>query len=323
MKKLLVIALSAIMILACAAIAMADISLTGEIDTGYKGATTSDVDNSMPYIFGKVNVAGKLGDSVTGLMVIKSNSDPACPSTEKLENNFQFDEADFTIAESFGTLKFGYYGWNNNLKDIIDPVRGDVKSYFVSSAALKITDNFTLGLAYSFKGTDNASTIVTVPAIGDVTSAANTAYGDTIDGQFGIDLGYATDSFGVDLIYTDKNAASALYTSLAGTYSTTGIQAYYLINGFKPYVQYEKASFSESSYDDVANTIVGFIYDNADVPFYGRVEYDASDDFGDNHMTGVRVGYKLANGIKLEAQDYTNIKGTEDKADYFKIICAF
>jgi hypothetical protein len=315
MKKLLVIVLSAMMVFAFAAVAMADLTATGEIDTGYKSySPDGGTDVSEPYIFGKVIVNGKLGDAVTGTMVIKSNSDPnvndpavadgaiGTEKPENLVNNFQFDEADFSIAQSFGTLKFGYYGWNNNLKDIIDTVRGDVKSNFVASASIKATDNFTVGLAYAFQGTYYSYMIDDAPA--------GTKVGDDIDAQYGIDLGYAADTFGVDLIYTQKDSDN----------KTTGIQAYYLINGFKPYIQYE--SLSTTGEDDFTQDIVGFIYDNPDVPFYGRVEADLSSD-SDNKESGVRVGYKLANGVKLEAQNYTNICGTKDSANYFKIIFAF
>jgi len=167
MKKLLVLALSVMMVLAFAAISMAEATFTGEIDPGYKTFSddSTSKDYSMPYIFGKITMAGKLGDNVTGTMVIKSNDDPNCNASSKatsdmLITDWRFDEADVVFTESFGTIKIGYFGWNNNPKDILDSVRGDVKSNCTVSTAIKVAEGFTLGLAYAAQPTADPRVIL-------------------------------------------------------------------------------------------------------------------------------------------------------------------
>ena len=211
MKKLLVIALSVVLVLAFATVSMAEATFSGEIDAGYKtyqvdSPAAGQGDQSMPYLFGKVVMSGKLADSVTGTLVIKDNDDDISASgsgnATAAGNNvgkMVFDEADAIFTVPFGTVKVGYFGWNNNPKDIIDTLRGDVKTDVVINPNFKITDNITLGLAYAIPTSNDK---------GD-TDGPNSAY-------YGVDLGFATDSFGFDLIY----ANSSSYYSKAGTDGT-------------------------------------------------------------------------------------------------------
>jgi hypothetical protein len=341
MKKLLVLAVVAIMIFAFAAIAMAEATFTGEVDTGYKSYAPNaagEKDQSMPYIFGKVVMSGKLGDDVTGTMVIKSNGDPNCTSTptataNSLDNSFQFDEADVTFTESFGSLKFGYFGWDNNPKDILDSLRGDTKSNFVASGAFKIAENFTLGLAYAIQPTSDKVTAVaadpatyTLPVAGVLGGESKSANSP----ELGIDLGYATDTLGVDLLSTQD---SGYYKSNGDRASVTGIQAWYKIGDFKPFIQYEAidakmfnlvSGVIHYNAKAVTNEIIGFTYDSADSPVYARVETDLSKvkENGDKgNESGFRIGYKLADGAKIEAQSFTN--RAKDNFTYLKLICAF
>jgi hypothetical protein len=316
MKKLLVIALSAMMVLAFAAVSMAEATFSGEVDTGLKTYTPNGGDTvSMPYIFGKVNMDGKLGNNVTGKMVIKSNSDPNCftnpqdPTNENLTNNFQFDEADVTMNEGFGNLKFGYYGWNNNLKDIVDTLRQDVKSDFVSSASIKLGEKLNLGVAYAMPATDTN---------GDA-KGANAA-------KMGVDLGYNADSYGADLMYTNDSNYLTKATNGNRAY-ILGVQGWYKVGDFKPFVQYETVPGDAYSgvtkmADAPTNIIVGATYDSAKNPIYARVEYDAAKENAElSNETGIRVGYKLSSGAKIEAQHFeNNMKQTND---YLKLICAF
>jgi hypothetical protein len=309
MKKLLVIALSVAMILAFAAVSMAEATFSGEIDAGYKAYSPDQgKDQSMPYIFGKMVLSGKLGDSVTGTLVFKDADDDinATGNATAASDNvgkFAIDEASLVFAQSFGSIKVGYFGWNNNLKDIIDTYRGDVKTDVVVSGTVKVVEGLTIGAAYAIPTTDDNGK----------TDGKNA-------GLYGIDLGYATDAFGADLIYT--NSSGKLDKKGKDLATVTGVQGYYKLGDLKPYIQYEVVSDTGTK-DDLSNTIIGAIYESANSPIYGRVEYDLSAPNDIENEYGVRLGYKLASGAKLEAQHYYGVSGKKDSREYVKVICAF
>ncbi len=327
MKKLLVIVLSVTMVLVFAAVSMAEVTFGGEIDAGYKGYSSDTYnDQSMSYLFAKLIANVKLGDSVTGLMVIKNadaditdgqgTTDPADPkSTNQYAaasnlGSFAFDEASITIAQPFGNIKAGYYNWNPNLKDVISGYRGDLKNDVNVGATINIMNHFSLDFAYGIPTTDKAGNT-------DGTNAA----------KYGVRLAYTTDHFGADVNYSSNTFGAAgpitTLTDKNGDACTiTGVDVWYFINGFKPYIQYEVVN--DTTYkDDPTNIILGFIYDSADVPVYGRFEYDLSDSNGKEQEMGVRVGYKFESGVKLQGQYKENINGTKDSKEYIKLVLPF
>ncbi len=319
MKELLVIALSVAMVFAFASVSMAEVTFGGEIDAGYK-CYSSDTynDQSMPYLFAKIITTAKLGDSATGLIVIKNadaditdgqttlNSD----AVSKNINSFAFDEASITIAQSFGNIKAGYYGWNPNLKDVISTYRGDIKNDVDVGATINITNHFSVDFAYGIPTTDKDGNT-------DGTNAA----------KYGVRLAYTTDHFGADVNYSSNTFGAAgpitTLTDKNGDACTiTGVDVWYFINGFKPYIQYEVVN--DTTYkDDPTNIILGFIYDSVDVPVYGRFEYDLSDSNGKEQELGVRVGYKFESGVKLQGQYRENINGTKDSKESIKLVLPF
>jgi|GEM_PF-6548024 hypothetical protein len=350
MKKLLAIVLSVVLVLAFAAVSMAEVAFSGELDAGYKSYSassdyTTESDGSMPYLFGKLIMNGKLGDSVSTCIVLKDADDDIGPgdnSTHSAENNSKmvFDEADATFLVPFGNIKVGYWGWNPKYSDIVDPLRADVKTDAAFNPNFNITKNLTFGVVYAF-GTSDAD--------------GNTD--GTSSGYYGANLSYATDSYGFDLVYADatQSRATAFYSKAGAADGTNdndrtsvgAVNVWYLVNGCRFYIQYEQclddayvSTVDSTSYDqatgkttttyawnkaddDPSNILLGINYDNADVPVYGRLEYDASNANDQKHMTGVRVGYKLTSGAKLEAQYYGNIYGGKDSKDYVKVVCPF
>jgi hypothetical protein len=337
MKKLLAIVLSVVLVLAFAAVSMAEVTFSGELDAGYKSYSassdyTTESDGSMPYLFGKLIMNGKLGDSVSTCIVLKDADDDIGPgdnSVHSAENNSKmvFDEADATLLVPFGNIKVGYWGWNPKYSDIVDPLRADLKTDAAINPNFNITKNLIFGVVYAF-GTSDAD--------------GNTD--GTSSGYYGANLSYATDSYGFDLVYADatQSLATAFYSKAGAADGTNdndrtpvgAVNVWYLLNGCRFYIQYEKCMDDAYVYsstlkvwgkadDDPSNILLGVNYDNADVPVYGRLEYDASDANDQKHMTGVRIGYKLTSGAKLEAQYYGNIYGGKDSKDYVKVVCPF
>jgi Gram-negative porin len=320
MKKLLVLVMAVVMILAFAAVSMAEATLSGEVDTGYKTFKADNSDGvSSPYLFAKIVLNGKLGDDI-GL-----TQDPGISETANA-NSFTFDEASVTFTESFGTIKFGDWAWNNNPKDILDTYRGDLRSEFAVAGSFKVADGFTVGAVYGFGGTDDKGK----------TNEENGRYG-YVNSPYGVDLGYATDTYGADLIVTNNfwyshtdTVNNVVVSSKA--YTCTGVQGWYKVGDFKPFIQYETVDVSDKTNgtNDPVNTIIGATYESADVPVYARVEYDLSkidhnianlgaDDAANEW--GVRLGYKLASGVKFEFQDFVNKANATQT--YLKVIAVF
>jgi hypothetical protein len=312
MKKLFVLAVSAMMIFAMAGISMAAVTVGGEIDGGYKSYSNDVTDKtlSMPYIYGKVGINGQLGNNVTGTLVINDNDEDITnnATTNRTAaadniNNLVFDEASVTFAESFGNIKVGYFPWNNNLKDILDTYRNDLQTDCAISGTFKLGGGLSLGAVYAIPTTDAQGK----------TDGVNAA-------QYGADLAYTTDSYGADLIYTSNTSGMTNKDGDAAV--VMGAQGWYKIGNFKPFVQYEIVQDTASK-DDPTNTIVGATYESASNPVYARAEYDLSTSNDKENAYGVRAGYKLASGVKIEGQYYANVQGSKDSKDYLKVVCPF
>lgn len=294
MKKLLVLALTGIFVLGFAAATMAEATLSGEVDFGVKGDQTPTVDSKLyDYGFGKMTLNGKLGDNLTGVLVFKSEPVGAYGTANgRPSGAVVVDEADVTFTQDFGTVKVGYFGWNVNQKDILDVKTSDVKTNCVLSGTFNVAEGISVGAA------------VAVP--------------DTrVDEEFayGLNVSYNADVFGGSILFIKPGLADG--NDAIGF----GLDVYYkVMDPLKVFV--EARDYDE----DFTNCVVGAVYDSADVPFYGRVEVDALKNGaeGDDSRIpiGIRVGYKMSNGAKIEGQ-YV-IKEAKDTSNYYaKLIVPF
>ena len=314
MKKLLVLALSALLVLGLATVSMAAATFSGEIRVGVTGNNanvytspnlTSDA-ASNAYAYGKMILSGKLGDDLTGTLVYLA--DP-------VSGGIKVDESDVTFTEDWGTVKLGYYGWNNNIKDIIGTITSDVKSQTNISFSFPISDSLKLGLAYAYTGTNN--------------QAVDNWYAEK--NAFGADLGWAGDTMGADLMYynysTDNNA--------------WGVNAYIKLGEVKPFVQYRALNWGDSYKTSVTDCILGLTWDPTATPIYARVEANIAPDgiYNDVKLAtyaktrydsapwGVRLGYKLEDGAVVEfqyqAKGFLNKDNVTANDYYVKLKCPF
>ncbi len=386
MKRILLFVITGMLIFGFSAVSMAAATFGGEITVGIQGwqQTASGSTTLIPqeelgntsgyandYVFGKMVLNGKLGADLTGTLALKG--DPVSIGAV-------WDEASLTFTEDWGTLKFGFFGWNNNLKDILDVWTDDIKSQTTVAFNTKLTDNISFGMAFAYTG--NGYGTVHDPWINDgslyVVGAGNQDYDYSTSahatGQdlnkaaayknaFGGDLGFTSGIVGGDLLYYHYNDNDSAW----------GINASIQLGDFKPFIEYR--NFQSNAYSDyttepynLVNSIVGIIYESANSPFYARAEVDLNgkgffassffteyflDQFNQEHINdtlyyfnsnytykgnpwGIRLGYKLMNGSKIEAQyfhtgfdshqlggsDYASYSVPQNKY-YLKLISAF
>lgn len=276
MKKLLVFALSVVMVFAFAALSMAaEVTMNGVVKAGYDWS--GDGGDNVSYT--ELTANAKLNDSVSAKVVYKW--DPI--RSGDASGSAGIDEGDFTITQSYGTFQFGYWGFN--IKDDVDILNGifgdnDIKN----SAQMKAT----------FKLSDHVSAMGFISPVQDGI------------GFYAASLGYAADSFGVDTYYVAAENKDTATSASSATYyykSAVAANAYVKpMDSIKVFVHYGKATLCDdvSSDTDPESAIVGAIFESENIPVFARFEYDTKKglaDSADVNPWGFRLGYKFANGV--------------------------
>ncbi len=342
MKKLLVVALSAIMVLSMAAVSMAAVAVGGEFNFGYKTEAADVIDateKGTDFIESKVLVSGDLNDNLSVFAAIKTNDASSNGA------GFFNDELWAKLKYDAFNLQVGYFGFGfGGPKDILDAAYGDFKAEAGLLASYKFTDSFTGKLYYGYDNdamTLNGNTI-TVPAGYTFSTTDPDVFtldpsgafldGATGDGAVAVGFDYTADALSIGLIFAQPNL-EAKGTPFE-TDSVIAANIAYAIGAFKPFVSYSSYSGTNMAAKDVENTdiIVGFTLESADMPFYARVEYDVDSEnevanwADDLSLYGIRLGYKLNANAAIEGQFKTvaNAGGTDtDNDTYLKLKVTF
>jgi hypothetical protein len=315
MKKLLVLLLAAMMVLSVAAVSMAAATVGGELKMIY---ATEDKDGTpdeakwTDKVEAKITATTQVSDSVTGFVALKGNNAGASPA---------WDEYHITIAQDYGSFKFGYFG--HKLTPSLDIIKGndvkELKSNALAVGKFNIADGFTLGLAYALDGNgklvDDDNNPVT-PKVYVVESGGD--FNALYDGSYDVSLGYATDLFGGE-VHHFANGDNKVQGEIE---SVTALDAWYqALDMLKVYVAYVDTKFYKVAKDPDAAIIVGAYADFTDA-FYGRFEYNI-EEYGakpnEYNNYGVKLGYKLANGITAEFKAEKDSKDTTKKELSMKV----
>ena len=301
MKKLLVLALAAMMVLSFAVASMAAVTVGGEFYTKYDFGQLDSVNqanedltkvNGLDRIYGKIGVTVTPTDNMTGFMAIKSDGDFGRAANDKANAPFVFDEAWAQVKSGIGTYKVGFYGFGfGGKKDILDIYMRDLKAEDAVSADLAVADGVHAKVYYAIDGSK----------AGDIVQG---------DGAYALNLTYDADAFGVGLGYANyaaNNAATAqpkFYGVASKLDPGMAINAYYNFGPATAFLVYDTIKVVAADKNAV-NTIVGVSFAPSDSPVYARFEYDVNDQsdlLGDNakfNGFGAYVGYKFANGLDL------------------------
>ena len=271
-KKFLIGLFFVLLTLGMASAAFSDAAFSGEIMTGFQGwqRSSDDLDPDLvgsggfatDYTFGKMVLNGSLGDDLTGVLVFKDADNKYTTAADNM-TSLVVDEASLTFTEDWGTLKLGYFGWNDNLTDILNVWTDDIKSQTTVAYSNKLTDNLHFSMAMAYTGTGTGT--VHDPWINDGTvfvsgsltqEYTNYAYLIT-DTRFDpvalsdysfSSSGVATDlnvaqsyknAFGGDLGFTSGNVGGdLLYLHYNDNDSAWGINLFAKLGNFRPFLEY-------------------------------------------------------------------------------------
>jgi hypothetical protein len=184
MKKLLVVALSAMLVLGMATVSMAAVTITGEIDSTLDLTTdTASTTN------GNLVFAAAINDDVSATARVNFGGAVASSDISTMDNY------SVTVKLGTGSLQAGYCDLGTGGKfDVIASQAGNVG-----------------------KQVTGPNVIYSMP-IGDAIKV-KVAY-DYAAGDMGFDIGYAAEKFGVDLVYVSPSVGDAT-DALNGYYNVS------------------------------------------------------------------------------------------------------
>jgi hypothetical protein len=267
MKKLLVIALSAGMILSMAAVSMAaNVAVGGEFNYGWELSQEAGTDTDA-FADTKIGVTAAITDNITGFATFKS------PNLlgETNGNNVYVDESWVKFNQGFGSVQVGYLPYTvDGDVDIIDSL-GDLKNKASVAVSGKVAEPVTVS-GYLARMDD-----------GDISNDSD------MTNKYAVSVAYDVAAFGAKFNYINSD--------VDGAKATESITAYYNLAPAKVYVDYEMKP--EVSGDSQDNAVLGALYDGEKI--YGRAEYQVvKPDGQDDANVGFRLGYKIAKGANIE-----------------------
>jgi hypothetical protein len=294
MKKLLAIVLTAVLVLAFAAITMAEVKVTGEANFFLNVAAPELADLGPPATHGqkgagsdcKVVFDAAVNDAVSVNAAIKSS----------YTAGIGWDTYSMTDKIGSGTLKVGFWGANfNGSTDILAKFQPELKA----PAAIQYTIPFGDALAarimymYQYDIDNNAA-----------------AY------QVGVT--YTSDAFVVEV--GQQSSPDALGDAVSGTALNF---TYNLGDALKVYLNYETYGDGDNAKDE----IVGVSYAPADGPFLARFEYNIQKRIptvtGDEYTPmGLYLGTKV-NGVTYKLGYTKDDARTDVPTTYLKATVGF
>lgn len=311
MKKLVVLSLTVILVLAMSAATFAAVKVTvgGEGNFGYNFASKDCYNGNDGCNFSDWNIQLKadVSDTISFFGKLKSNDLSA-------DQKFETDELTATLKYAPVTYKVGYFGFGfGGSKDILDVPMGDLKSYVGIQAETSFADGFTAKAYIPVKGKKPVS--------------------DTEAGAFGLRLDYAKDTYGFGAIYGQsdwkKKGQTPSKTDVfknATAYTLTGF--YKPLKDLKAFVDYSTltADTEKSGNLDDTDIIIGAYYTPADLPIEVRAEYDMNNENDIAGWTGfnpwgVRFAYKINANTKIEVN--RNQKNSSSQETAVKLNVSF
>jgi len=273
MKKLLAIVLTAVLVLAFAAITMAEVKVTGEANFGLvlsPAELVSQFSDCKLVFDAAVNDAVSVNAAIKGAMGLDLDALDGSYAT-----SFGFDTYSVSDKIGNGTLKLGYFGTNfNGTTDILPKVIKDLKGANNINYSTAIGDAMTVQIQYSYQTGDGF-----VPAA--YLAGLKYNLGDTMAFEVGME------SKNFDELNPTENL------------SGTAFNFTYTAGALKAYLNYESIGDLE-----MKDEIIGVLY-TADSGLSARFEYDLVKDAADNSPMALRVGYTV-NAITYQL-DYCKV----------------
>jgi hypothetical protein len=149
MKKLLVVALSAMLVLAYASVSMAAITTTGEINVGLTLAPDA---SKGQFSDAKIVFDAAINDTVSANAAIKSGVTVLASDGTKTATDVAWDTYSISSKFDMGTLKLGYFGVNLNGKtDILAKVLPEIKPASLIQFAANVGEGMSAAISYDYQ----------------------------------------------------------------------------------------------------------------------------------------------------------------------------
>jgi len=217
MKKLLVLALSAVLVFAVASMSMAAVAITGEANFGL---TISPSNPTPQFSDCKVVFDAAVNDAVSVNAAVKATNAGTTDSGADTTGYDAFlDTYSASVKMGEGTLKMGYFGTNfNGSTDILGKAIGDLKGAANVNYSAPFGDAITAQVQYSYNGSATSAYLLGVKyasdAIGVEVGMANVAGNSAT----ALNFSYTMDALVAYLNYETNGAAKdqiigVLYTA--------------------------------------------------------------------------------------------------------------
>jgi hypothetical protein len=311
MKKLLVLALSVVMILAFAAVSMAAATVTigGELavtnqwgsadgNTGYGRLNGDDSSN--------VKITAALNDDVSAVFQIDLPFNLGQTGTTISDtwgnSNAYFDNSYIQVKNlAGGTLKVGRTGWQSPGLDIN---MRNAKGY--ESDPNGDADPALINVVYAYPVADSGFTVTGGYQFAHTGAEVQTNTWENLDGMGAVEVNYTKDQYIADAFY---NALDASYDVMFG-YKVTDAFTVKVMTG-------------DTGNKDIATNVTLTQYNNKGLVLnytanglYAIAEYDSNDTSNPNRTCDnadfVRLGYTFANGFGLQYDWNNNTPGNNN-----------
>lgn len=198
MKNLLAIVLSAVLVLSFAAVSMAAITVTGEVNVGL---TLAPEASKGQFSDAKVVFDAAINDTLSANVAIKgTNAGSTDNDGDTTGYNVVLDTYSISNKFDMGTLKLGYFGANlNGKKDILGVAIGEIKPAALIEFAANVGEGMKVAVDYDYQTTSNyiASFTYDVAPLWVQVGMSNQA---TVTGT-ALNVGYALGAFTPYLVY--------------------------------------------------------------------------------------------------------------------------
>ncbi|HOL08677.1 MAG TPA: hypothetical protein PLH87_00875 [Bacillota bacterium] len=262
MKKLLAVALSAVLVFAMAAVSMAEVSFSGEIKAVYNFEQNSDA--KADWMEGNLKINATISDSVTAFAELG------------IGRGVTTNDIYIKVTGDLGELQFGRFDFGPGVTDLLTKPLADYKGDVAFKYSNKLTDELTVALGW----------------IHD-----EYAEGDDVKydiGSYQLQVAYDTDTFGGNITVQDTNVeGDELGWALSGYYNFTETLQAYVQVGYSPYNDDEMYQIIGAK-GDIGETGLSFR-----VEYELNDEVDEVQT-GDYNPWAFRLNYNLENGLKFE-----------------------
>jgi len=306
MKKLLVLALAALILLSLAAVSMAaDTTISGSVT--FVSVLDGNLNPNLPGVNGtfpfdenrvKLDVNNQISDEVSISARLQATGDGCSYTEQQLWAQF---------SESFNTIKVGFFDYNQtgsvNLLGQSSGAAGDIGSYAINDIFGQNTG--ANGMNAALEDTYKLSDTITLDLL--YAEYVSNGYRDAVD------LAYNSDTLSADVAYIKPNEYDNTHGAYSANVSLKFDPAQMAQGCFRPCPYKIYANYQYNDYLNSLSTpaspykssdlIVGLAYDSGTIfagGEYDLIKFTPLNSNSASNQYGIQLGYHIATNTTLE-----------------------